>query len=86
MVISRVISRVTILVTHIRGHITPLITTPEPPVCATKAKPTPHKFVFFRPLYHHGTPKLQPTGPCKKNVPNPILARNNIAPSSSVSL
>ena len=31
VVISRVISRVTILVTHIRGLITPLITTPEPP-------------------------------------------------------
>ena len=29
--ISRVISRVTILITHIRGLITPLITTPEPP-------------------------------------------------------
>ena len=28
---SRVISRVTILVTHIRGLITLLITTPEPP-------------------------------------------------------
>ena len=34
VVISRVISRVTILITHIRGLIiilTPLITTPEPP-------------------------------------------------------
>ena len=28
---SRVISRVTILITHIRGLITPLITTHEPP-------------------------------------------------------
>ena len=33
---SRVISRVTILITHIRGLITLLITTPEPPSsCAT---------------------------------------------------
>ena len=31
VVISRVISRVTIRVTHIRGLITPLIATPEPP-------------------------------------------------------
>ena len=31
MVISRVISRVTILISHIRGLITLLITTPEPP-------------------------------------------------------
>ena len=31
MVISRVISRVTILITHVRGLITLLITTPEPP-------------------------------------------------------
>ena len=31
VVVSRVISRVTILITHIRGLITPLITTPEPP-------------------------------------------------------
>ena len=31
VVISRVISRVTILITHIQGLITPLITTPEPP-------------------------------------------------------
>ena len=31
VVISRVISRVTILITHIRGLITPPITTPEPP-------------------------------------------------------
>ena len=31
VVISRVISRVTILITHIRGLITPLITTHEPP-------------------------------------------------------
>ena len=30
-VISRVILRVTILITHIRGLITRLITTPEPP-------------------------------------------------------
>ena len=29
--ISRVTSRVTILITHIRALITPLITTPEPP-------------------------------------------------------
>ena len=29
--ISRVISRVTILITHVRGLITLLITTPEPP-------------------------------------------------------
>ena len=31
VVIGRVISRVTILIAHIRGLITPLITTPEPP-------------------------------------------------------
>ena len=31
MVIRRVISRVAILITHIRGLITPLITSPEPP-------------------------------------------------------
>ena len=31
VVISRVISRVTILITHIKGLITPLITTHEPP-------------------------------------------------------
>ena len=31
MVISRVISRVTILITHVRGLITPLITTDAPP-------------------------------------------------------
>ena len=31
VVISGVISRVTVLITHIRGHITPLITTHEPP-------------------------------------------------------
>ena len=31
VVISTVISRVTILLTHIRGHITPIITTHEPP-------------------------------------------------------
>ena len=31
VVISRVISRVTILIIHIRGLITPLITTHEPP-------------------------------------------------------
>ena len=32
--ISRVISRETILITHIRGLITPLVTTPEPPSMA----------------------------------------------------
>ena len=31
VLINRVISRVTILINHIRGHITPLITTLEPP-------------------------------------------------------
>ena len=31
VVISRVISRVTILMTHIKGLISPPITTPEPP-------------------------------------------------------
>ena len=31
VVISRIISRVTVLITHIRGLLTPLITTPEPP-------------------------------------------------------
>ena len=31
VVLSRVISRVTIVITHIRGLITPLITTLEPP-------------------------------------------------------
>ena len=31
VVITRVISRVTMLITHIRGLKTPLITTPEPP-------------------------------------------------------
>ena len=31
VVISRVISRVAVLITHIRGLIAPLITTPEPP-------------------------------------------------------
>ena len=31
VVISRVISRVSILITHIRGLLTPLITTHEPP-------------------------------------------------------
>ena len=31
VVISRVISRVTLLITHIMGLETPLITTPEPP-------------------------------------------------------
>ena len=31
VVISRVISKVTITITHIRGPITPLITTHEPP-------------------------------------------------------
>ena len=31
VVISRVISRVTIIITHTRGLITPLITTHEPP-------------------------------------------------------
>ena len=31
VVISRVISRVTILITHIRGLITPFVTTHEPP-------------------------------------------------------
>ena len=31
VVISGVISRVTIVITQIRGHITPLITTHEPP-------------------------------------------------------
>ena len=31
VLISRVISRVAILITHIRVRITPLITTPEPP-------------------------------------------------------
>ena len=31
VVISRVISRVTILITHIKGLITPLITTHDPP-------------------------------------------------------
>ena len=31
LVVSRVTSRVTLLITHIRGLITLLITTPEPP-------------------------------------------------------
>ena len=31
VVLSRVISRVTILITHIKGLRTPLVTTPEPP-------------------------------------------------------
>ena len=38
VVISRVISRVTILITHIKGLITPLRTTHEPP--STEVKPT----------------------------------------------
>ena len=36
VVISRVISRVTILITHIRGLITPLILTHEPPTSRLK--------------------------------------------------
>ena len=35
VVISRVLSRVTILITHIRGLLTPLITTHEPPSIMT---------------------------------------------------
>ena len=31
VVISRVLNKVTILITHIRGLITPLLPTPEPP-------------------------------------------------------
>ena len=31
VVLSRVMSRATIVITHIRGLLTPLITTPEPP-------------------------------------------------------
>ena len=42
VVISRVISSVTILITHIRGLITPLITTPEPPSASGLGR------VFFR--------------------------------------
>ena len=38
---SRVISRVTILLTHIRGLITPLITTHEPPSTALLGPPVP---------------------------------------------
>ena len=38
VVISRVISRVTIVITHIRGLITPLITTHEPPSVAHRSK------------------------------------------------
>ena len=37
VVIRRVISRVTVLITHIRGLITPLITTHEPPSGWNKA-------------------------------------------------
>ena len=39
VVISRVISRVTILITHIRGLITLLITTPEPPSKGQESEP-----------------------------------------------
>ena len=31
VVISGVTSRITIIITHLRGHVTPLITTHEPP-------------------------------------------------------
>ena len=31
----KVISRITIAITHIKGHITPLISTPEPPSTTT---------------------------------------------------
>ena len=45
VVISRVISRVTIPITHIRGLITPLKTTHEPPIMERKATRS-------RPPYH----------------------------------
>ena len=47
VVINRVISRATIVTTHIRGLITPLITTHEP--LSTVANPNPDAFVKARP-------------------------------------
>ena len=44
VVITRVITRVTILITHIRGLITPLITTHEPSSSYTVTSPTPRRF------------------------------------------
>ena len=54
VLISRVISRVTILITHIRGLITPLITTPEPP-----SKPSKK---LFRGLRSHGEQRVRGAG------------------------
>ena len=48
VVMSRVISRVSILITHIRGPITPLITTPEPP----RSKGLSEGGSFLKPSRH----------------------------------
>ena len=40
VVISRVISRITIVITHIKGLVTPLITTHEPPSEASRESGT----------------------------------------------
>ena len=55
--ISRVISRVTILITHIRGLITPLITTLSP----KPLNPKPHKTLKgtlnpYNPTYNYPKP------------------------------
>ena len=51
-IISRVISRVTILITHIKGLITLLITTPEPP--STLIEPqSPEAYHILRVKPYH---------------------------------
>ena len=48
LVLSRVISRVTIVITSIRGLATPLITTHEPPSTPKKGAPTPLSWVLAK--------------------------------------
>ena len=58
VVISRAISRAAILITHISGRITPLMTTPEPP-SVNKLQPSGHH--QLQRLY-----QLLPLGCCGK--------------------
>ena len=56
--ISRVISGVTILITHIRGLITPLITTHEPPSRVLESLTSGLEAICMQPRSSNAFPEL----------------------------
>ena len=68
VVLSRLRSRVTILITSIRGRITPLITAHEPPTSSRKLRENPMKLSVMTYMSRPGNGGMDPYSP---NTPFP---------------